>query len=446
MKKTLTLIAALAACTAVNAQSLRFIELQGQPGMPVPDLMVEGISANGKYVCGTVQQTMGYFIADIQNEPFDIKWAISEDEEGAELRHVSNTGVAIGFNGPGATFDMEGVETLLDVPSASYKSVLGEAISDDGSLLVGSLIGSGYMTFPAYSKDYGTWNLLPVPTLSDMGYWYKQGCSAKFVSGDGKYILGGIGPIGPAILWILDENGEYQIDPLYSKYSMMNGSDTEKLFVSMRPAGISNDGRLVLLNVSYTDEHSGVLPAIYNTETKSIFVYDEVQSVLDDAVEMGIDPGLLGLTATAISDNGTFIGVVGTPGFNLGGFIMRAGETQAELLAEAFPQYAEDFYIFDMANYHMPVGISADGRYIVGNGWYSAEYKNPDVNPEDVTPYFASYVLDCGEGADVKGLESEDQVSAPDAYYTLEGLKVSDPKDGIFIRVKDGKASKVVVR
>lgn len=436
MKKTFIFFTAMAMAVGVSAQSLRFIQLEGQVGMSVPGLMVESISPDGKYFCGTLQYGMGYFIGNAQSDPFDILWNISEDDFGAELRHVSNTGVAIGYDGPGITFDMEDVKTELDPPSDSYEYVLGEAISSDGSLLVGSLCSS-FFTEPAYSVDYGEWNFLPIPSDEERGIWANHGVTAKFVSGDGKVILGGMGPLGPAILWIMDENGEYQIVPLYSEYTAMQRDEDPKEFSVFRPAGLSPNGRYVLITASYSDGIGGFVPVVLDLETNELTPYDEVKVV---------EGYVIGLTPTAIADDGTFIGIVGVPGLNLGGFIMKAGEYESELLADAYPQFAEDFALMDMLSDHTPTGISADGRYIVGAAWFSEEFKNPDVEPSKVEPYYTSYLLDRGESADVKGLQTESVASSSAEYYTLDGVRISDPRGGIFIRLQDGKATKVAIK
>ncbi|MDE6681870.1 MAG: hypothetical protein K2J87_00410, partial [Muribaculaceae bacterium] len=42
--------------------------------------------------------------------------------------------------------------------------------------------------------------------------------------------------------------------------------------------------------------------------------------------------------------------------------------------------------------------------------------------------------------------EIEKASAAEDAYYTLQGVKVANPTAGLYIRVADGKASKVLVK
>ena len=44
----------------------------------------------------------------------------------------------------------------------------------------------------------------------------------------------------------------------------------------------------------------------------------------------------------------------------------------------------------------------------------------------------------------VESVNVENNAAA--AYYTLQGVRVANPENGLFIVVKDGKASKVLVK
>ena len=116
MKKTFTLFLGLALCSSINAQTIKFLTLGiGIPGFDEPQLMGQGISPDGKYVCGSIEMGSGYFIADLENDM--VVYEVSDDPEGAELRHIDNNGIAIGYNGPGVTYSINGGETILKVPS-----------------------------------------------------------------------------------------------------------------------------------------------------------------------------------------------------------------------------------------------------------------------------------------------------------------------------------------
>lgn len=435
MKKFSTLVFALAVCASANAEStlkmLSFGSLEG-PGIGEPGMIGLGISPNGKYVCGTLESGVGIFIGDLENDK--MIYQVSDGADGGQLMNVNDEGVAIGFDGtPGVTFNIDGVETLLRIPNdCTY--VVGEDISEDGSIAVGLFVGQGYYIYPACSKDGGIWQKLPLPDL-DMGNYNTRQCGATHVSSDGKIILGYIGALGPACLWRLDESGEYVVDPIFDKYAKRTADDEEHPYLTFQGEDISPDGRYVLLKVcEYINNSEGPsLPAIYNTETGVLKVYSESQEI--DNLNLGLHP-------TAIANDGTFIGVIGAPGMNLGSFIMKAGEIKAETLSEAFPEHAEVFELLDIGGYHMPVDISADGKYILGNGWYSQD-ENPYSG--DAYFYFMTYVIDRTEINGISEIGNDIDVAMPTDYFTIDGLHMKHPVKGLnLIRMSDGSVCKVL--
>lgn len=435
MKKFTILAFALAICASANAdptlKMLDFGSPQG-PGIGEPGMIGLGISPNGKYVCGTLENGIGIFIGELEND--NIFYQISEEDDGGQLQNVNDQGLAIGFNGsPGITFDIDGVETLLPIPE-DCKYVVGKDLSDDGSVQVGIYVGEGYYTYASYSKDGGIWKKLPMPDV-DPGDYNTRQCGAINVSTDGKIILGYIGtPIGPACLWRLGDNGEYVADPIYDEYAKRSKEDEEHPFLSFEAQGMSPDGRLVLLKVcEYIEEMPGPwLPAIYNTVTEDLEVYYELQKI--DTYNVGLHP-------TAIANDGTFVGILGGPAMNFGTFIMKAGETQAEKFTQAFPEYASFFELLDLAGYHMPMDISADGNYIIGNGWSSMD---EDPFSPDAFFYFMTYVIDRGIANSVTEIGA-DKNAVPMEYYTIDGIRTESPVRGLnIIRMSDGSVRKVL--
>lgn len=435
MKNFLTVAFACAVCLSANAEaSLTMLSFgsEGGPGIGEPGMIGLGISPNGRYVCGTLEQGIGIFMGDIQNDK--IFYEMTDSDDGGRLNHVNDEGVAIGYLGePGVTYDIDGNLTLLQVPSG-YKYIVGQDINADGSVMVGTLVGSGYQMFPAFSRNGGEWEILDLPDMDLEAFNTKQ-CSANYVSDDGKIILGYIGALGPATLWRMNDEGKYEPDPFFDKYKMRDFFDTEHPYVSFEAEGMSPDGHYVLLKVcTFENEAAGVnMPAVYDTRTGELKVYDEVQKM---------DNLMIGLTPTAIANDGTFVGIWGSAAANGGAFIMRAGETQAEMFIEAFPQFSAVFGILDLCGYHLPADISADGRYIVCSGWYS-----PDEDPTlpEALFYFMSYILDTGEKSAVESVEEEMIEAVPVEYYTIDGIRTDNPVKGLYVvRMSDGSTRKVM--
>lgn len=442
MKKLFTLLTSVAVCCAANAQSFKTLSFGtgGIPGFEEPMMIGLGISPDGKYVCGiTMTDEVGYFLGSLETD--DYYYMFTEDDEGAELRHISNNGVAIGYNGPGVIVNLDGTETVLDTPEG-YNYVLGETLSNDGSILVGSATGSHYDTYGAYSKDNGaTWTILPMPDDDVLGVYAGDGSMAKWMSGDGKYILGHVGNFGPAILWTLNDSGEYEADPIFARYMAIgDDDDAEKEFFSFIPANISNNGKYVVISASTLEGES--VAVVYDTDTKDITVYNEPQSVIPEEYAEMMS---LGLTPTAIDNNGTFVGYIGTMMYNFGGFIMKAGETQAELLSEAYPESAETLMVMDAMTYsNVPTCMSADGRYILGYGMY-AEYME---DFDDYIGYYLTYVIDTnGDSSAVTEIDSESADVNPVEYYTVDGRRLQTGVKGLnIVKMSDGSVRKTFIR
>ena len=268
-----------------------------------------------------------------------------------------------------------------------------------------------------------------------MGAYNIKQCGAKYVSTDGRIILGYLGAMGQATLWRLNDNGEYVPDPIFDEYAKRYKDDEEHPYLVFEPEGMSPDGHYVLIKVGeyHNEIEEPTMAAVYNTETNELEVYDEVQNI--DMYHIGFHP-------IAIANDGTFVGVVGNPAMDLGAFIMKAGETQAEMFIEAFPEYAEVFGILDLTGYHIPSDISADGKRIIGNGWYTA-----DENPysSDAFFYFMTYVLEINDTNSVENIDTEINEVSPAAYYTVDGIRMNTPAKGLnIVRMSDGTVRKVL--
>lgn len=444
MKKIALLSLAFAISAPLHADSLHIFRLSedGIPGQTEPQLMGFSISANGRYVCGAIEMATGIFVADSQTG--EVKWMMGENS-GGELRGVNNEGVGIGFFDDGGMLFSFSTDSgsLIPVPSG-YRSVQGESISNDGSVMAGSFTGSSFNTLAAYSRDGGEWSLLPLPSDDEIGNlkdkYNENMSSAKFVSGDGKIIMGHVGSFSFPIIWKLDDNGEYVPDFFPARYVKGTEADleddTKELYnLAAMYTCMSNNGKYaggvgVIKGGPYDELF--VVPVIYNTESKTLKIYKDVQEI----DEMGI-----GLYPRAIADDGTFVGTVGQPQTgSTGSFIMRAGQEQAELFVDAFPAYAETLGFSDAIGYNVPTGISADGKYILGYTYYSEDFEITSSEPA----YWLTYVISTDASA-VEEIESSAVQSAPEAIYSVDGRVLSRLNKGLnIVRKSDGSVSKIL--
>ncbi|MDE6478627.1 MAG: hypothetical protein K2L45_00025 [Muribaculaceae bacterium] len=439
MKKLFTFCFAVALGASVYAEEIKVLSV----GSSIYDslyyqLYGEAISADGRYVCGSVNFGVGLFVADAVSG--EVKYQNPDMEtEGCELRGVSNTGIATGFTMYGVTYSFE-EDKIVDLEGpVNTRGVLGESVTNDGEILVGSILASS--TQAAYSKNGGAWTRLPLPPVEEILQLYPSvpdASAAKKVSGDGKVILGFIADFGVPCVWTLNDNGEYEADlfPLrFLKLTDADLNDDKKPLsgVSAHFLHISNNGRYVALRgfIPKNEDEYTPVALVYDTQDKSIRVYPEVQEI--DALGLGLFP-------LGIADDGTFIGTVGAPSFDsCGSFIMKAGKTQAEMFVDAFPKFDDRYGPSDLYGFNIPTGITADGRYILGYTYYSEDYDDPDI-----PAYYETYILDRGEDAAVGNVSVEN--NSP-AIYSIDGRSLKEMTKGInIIRNSDGSVRKVMVK
>lgn len=440
MKKFVTLSLAVALGIPMFAESLRIFKCSedGIPGQTEPQLMGFSMSANGRYVCGAIEMAAGIFIADC--ETGEVKWKAME-ESGGELRSVDDNGVGIGIlddHGTLFSFATE-EETMLKVPEG-YRYVQGEGISNDGSIKVGSLTGSSFDTKGAYSTQEDKWEILPMPTdqeAGDLKEFYNESFSAaKFVSGDGRVIMGHVGSFTFPIVWTRNETGEYVADFFPARFvKTVENDNTKELYnISGMYTCMSHNGKYVGtvgLVIGGPNNDNFLVPVIYNTEEKTLKIYSETQEI----DELGI-----GLFPRAIADDGTFVGTVGQPQTgSTGSFIMKAGQEQAELFVDAFPAYAEKLGPSDEAGYNVPTGISADGNNILGYTYYSDDLEMSS----DAPAYYLTYVISLA-GSGVDHVDGEVK-HMPVSVYSIDGRPLSRMQKGLnIVRKTDGNVCKIL--
>ncbi|MDE6638465.1 MAG: hypothetical protein K2K32_09570 [Muribaculaceae bacterium] len=432
MKKIFTCLLSLAFCVSLGAEEFKTLSFgQGIPGMDEPEMSGFGISPNGRYVCGMVDFGEGVFVMDLETGVYNFEY-VSD----SELHNINNDGIGIGYLGDlGVTYSWNGEIVEQKTAGENCKYILAEDLTNDGSVKVGTFVTSGFETFGAYSVNDGDWTRLPA-LPSDTPEENDQESMATGVSGDGKYIIGYVDNFGPIIVWTRNEDGSYEPEALYKRYCAPNKSELDKKpLVNLTAQAISNNGLYILCAASKVvvdedgEETQLNFPAVFNTATQELKLYDEPQN---------IDTENKGLTGSAIADDGTFVGIIGymMSSSDYGCFIMKAGETQAQLFLDVFPKYKEKFEISDIVGNSIPTDISADGRYILGYAYYSDDtYGGP--------AYSVTYIIDRGEIENaVCAIESQ---PVSEEIYSLDGVRLSELKKGVnIIRLSAGSVRKVI--
>lgn len=420
-RKVISMAAVMCGALVASAESVSVLTFgMGTPSLEEPQMMGLAMSRNGNFVCGSIENGAGYFVADLSTH--EAQFVVSEDDLGSELRGISNTGKAVGYNGPGIIFSLEdGEQPITNYPEGN-KRVIAEGITSDNSIIVGSLVGAGFVTHAAISVNGEQWAKLPMPADSEIPGYVGKGSSAKYVSGDGSVIAGHIGSFGPTVVWRKGADGAYAIDLVYKRFKDTNNVK------DMRTMGVSPNGKYVVCRtILEEDGNQRQTVGVYNTETDQFTVYSDPQE---------IDEYGFGLMPSTIADDGTVVGIVGQPlQGSSGTFIIKPGQTQAQKLIEAYPEFGSIYGISDSIGYNVVTGISADGKKISGYAFYCEDFSD-----DMALAYFTTYVIEDGATNSIK------TIAAPGTkmIFDINGRRLSKEAPGLNIIIENGKVSKVI--
>ena len=427
--RSLFAAALLGAGLTASAQSITILEdltdEEGTMYMPV----AQAISSNHRYVAGPAMNyydsSYGMFVYDLETKQYSVKPAV--DYYGADIRAVTDDGVAIGYNGPGVTFTTDGTVTELTTPNPGV--TYGRDVTADGSMIVGCYTDeTGFMSHACIWKD-GEYEALPEPTTEEMGFEV-NGTSAFYVTDDGSIIAGYVVDnfsSNPVIVWRLQDDGSYKLDLICKDYFMGTNEDTEHEYTLFTPAGLSRNGKYLALNVGRMDSEQRM--ARYDLETGELeeFVADGTGDITAGAET----------NSTAISNDGTIIGWMLTGEWMMqvrSALIWRNGEKQAQLIANQYPEITE-LAEYDTVGFNTICDITPDGRYIAGFAM-------------DETYMYKGYMLDLGEVSSGISRPTVDAGNNTEvARYTIDGKRIDAPVKGLnIIKRADGTAVKVMVK
>lgn len=408
MKKTLLSAALLAACVAdMSAQKMTFV-----PYTENNSIWASCVSSNGKYLGGTCGDLRG-FIYNV--ETGEIKYytptgdaAADGSENDANVYSVTNDGIGVGYiDYKGATFSFATGETAYALPEETDNSLLKFATAD-GSFMAGVTYNSEYTQMPFYMVE-GVKHDLPTPSEDWLGYEV-NGFSLSGGNADGSIILGYSNDnfdTHPLIIWVKNADGKsYSVEALSRQYvdESLDWSGPQK-YEMFDGAAISENGEWLAVNMHVKDdEESGIGIGRFNLKNYSLDVITcpaEGPDVYNYANSIANDGTIVGYSENQISYGRTAI-------------ICKGGETEAQLLSDAYPQLAE-LKTMDSNEFNSPNMITADGRYIAGFGY---------VDVDDQNLAFASYLIDTQAETDaVEGVEAEAKQNKVVAAYGIDGKK-----------------------
>lgn len=417
MKKTLLLsIALTAASTAAMAQN-------GLTILSAPDSLENyafTISANGQYVAGRYSDDVTGYVTDWKTGATKTA-ATDEAEEKTYFYNVANNGTAFGYVGSqAATLSIDGTVKLFG------DSAIVKDGTNDATLFVGNEYNNAVMYPHAciWDKD-GNRQMLPEPTDSWAGY-VVNGTSAEFISPDSSVIVGYTVDdfyTSPVAIWHLNRDGKtYSLDLSLQKKYFAAGWDMVHPYTTITPMGLSDNGQWISLSLVDQDYNSGM--ARYNLTTDSIEVC------------MGSGRGSTPIPV-GIADDGTLVGY----DWSGGAIIWKAGEASYKNLSEAYVG-ATKLADFDANGNHMAIGISADGRYIVGQGYL------PPSDPESYYNELYSYVLDTQDPGATTAITTATTTkgdSTVKARYNINGQRLNRDARGVnLLKMANGDVRKVI--
>lgn len=329
----------------------------------------EGISEDGSYMAGSYQFETAA-IWDIQNEKL-----IMGTTSGT-LHAVNKNGVAAGASDSYAIiYDKDKNVTNLYTNTAIEKSsytdpFTGElveteapaesgseayAISEDGKLAAGFFFDSSWKTSACVWKAPFTGAndrvVLPLPSENEIG-WMINGSEARWISSDGKTILGWIiDDMGtnPAAIWE-EKNGSFVVNPICKAFFDPDGANGLKMLFT--PTALSADGNWIGLQVqdAYDPFDWSVEPPAYygarlNRKTGQFEIMDAPAGV-----------------CASISNDGTVAGYFEKEmGGNREPFVWQAGSKSAVTIATLTDAVVLTDYISLGLD-----GIGSDNSFIAG--------------------------------------------------------------------------------
>lgn len=418
MKKTLLTIALSIVVSAFAwAQQLSIItDEAGTQGA----IQVLTMSDNGMYVAGTTE-TMAGFVMNVATGAIVYDEAL--DEFGCEMRGVSNDGIAVGLNGNAIILNVNtGEKTELETPANNTS--IANAITPDGSLIVGLCYHDGFVENPAIWDQFGVLTLLPEPTPEELGFTY-NGSRAVAVSEDGKTIVGYIvdDMAGhPIIFWTLQDNGEWLLDTTIAT-TLFEPAWGDKPYFTIEPLCISANGKYVGLNLAFNNEEFSPGLGLYNTETNEISVIPSG----DEFQQAAFYP-------SSVSNEGDIVGQIILGPTSRNAFFYQNGDEMVRTFAEAFPE--EEFAALANSPACIPTKITPNSNKIAG--WYI------DL---DTYNYYSFILTLSTEGIEDIVIDNNSSNAVPVAIYNTAGMLLDRPTPGVnIIMMSDGTSKKVLVK
>lgn len=443
MKKTLLSIAAITASLNPAVAQNGITEL---PDADHNGLTITAMSPNAKFVAGSNASTFGGFIFDLENDKivnFDVNPSDDPDADvDLQIKAIANSGLAVGWNGPAATFDFSTQKCTTFGATDQY---LFNGISPSANYIVGARYDGDLTEGTPCVFQNGSPLDLPLPSNSFLGY-ESAGAAALSVADNGTvsgYFVDDMAT-RPATTWaLLNDGATFFPYPISRPYFAPTAESSKPYAMfSCDQTTMSPNGKWLVINYEkYVGDGSIIGTARYNLQTDEVEFFTPNEED-ERFAEVGTE-----VYGFGIADDGTVVGFYGGAYGPRVGFLWKAGETDIQRLATAFPG-ATRLADYDEGYFNTPCAISADGRYIAGFAYISPEDQDEDE-------YYLSWVLDT-QDPDAAGsstavapivVKDKDKVAKIKALYSVDGARRNSLSKGInILRMSDGKSLKKLVK
>ena len=186
------------------------------------------------------------------------------------------------------------------------------------------------------------------------------------------------------------------------------------------------------------------------------FVYDIVEDRI--IVNGGND-----IRVTAVSDNGDVLGFTRDLYTNDDyGYVLPAGATEwmplEKYVVERNPALAQ--WVEDNWKHEVEVIIDPDEyitefqtRYITGLPFISRDFSMlstvffptwENTNPDIASEWYNSCIIDLSDESSIQEIENAKNENAPVEYFNIQGMRVSEPENGVFIRRQGSDVRKIL--
>lgn len=239
-----------------------------------------------------------------------------------------------------------------------------------------------------------------------------------------------------------------------AKYDAWEAIDTkirqESISFEFNLNALSPNGRYMASSTATTK-----FVGLTRVQTYQPFVYD----IIEKRVIVNGGPNI---RVTAVSDNGDVLGYTRDlyTGYDYG-YVLPAGASEwvplEQYVVSRKPSLAQ--WVEDNWKHEVEVVVDPDEyitefqtQYITGLPFISRDFSMLSTvtyvtwandNPDVMSDWYNTCIIDLSDESGIEEIESTQKQNAPVEYFNLQGVRVNEPRNGVFIRRQGSEVSKI---